>query len=127
MKGQPNRDKLIAAVHALTGRWISGESGALLAERTGSREELLAHGFIDLDWLQRAPGVRRQFAALASAAAIPAVAGEDVAASPPARSSSPLSRGDALSLTNQFYEAPTDADPFDMLRQLSVSRLTRSK
>lgn len=122
MTAELDIERLLVALHALTGSWLSGDEAAQLMHAASSRDELVAHGIIDLDWLSGSPAARAQFGALAAAAALgPESADEDETVPPPATRSICMSREDALELVARFAQDPTAANLKTSLRRLAAS------
>ena len=122
MTGPQDIERVLVAVHALTGRWLTGEEGEQVAA-AGARDEILARGIVDLGWLRDAPGVWRQFTALAGAAALGGTEGEDVEVPVPSGLGQAMGREEALQLVERFAQDPTAADPFTALRRLSAGSM----
>ncbi len=115
-------ERVLVALHALTGSWLSGDEAAQLVREAGSRDELVAHGIIDLGWLNGSPAARAQFGALASAAALGLEADEEDETVPlPALATNCISRYDGLELVARFAQDPTATDPKVSLRRLAAS------
>lgn len=114
-------DQMISAIYAITGQWLSGKDAEDLARRVGTREELLAHGILDLAWLERHSEARRLFLELGQSALMPIepLLGID---GPPAPLPETGPDKDALlTLVRQFAEDPTEANPLEALMRLSSS------
>lgn len=112
-------DRLIDAVHAMTGEWLDGSQAQLLASYAGSREELLAHGVVDLGWLRFHPAAERHFGVLGGAAAMAPNSSAAASDLPAPAHSTGMSRADAMRLVERFAEAPTEADPLETLIRLA--------
>lgn len=126
MTAELDIERLLVAVHALTGAWLSGDEATQLAQVAGSRDELVAHGIVDLGWLNGSPAARAQFGALAAGAALgPESAEEDETVPPSAALPICMSREDALGLVARFSQDPTAADLKVSLRRLAASVLGR--
>lgn len=119
MSRLPDLEELVAVVHAMTGEWLSATKAQQLAASMESREELLAHGIVDLKWLAGHPAAARYFNELTNARRLPyePLLGNDAPApDPPATG---LSREAGAALLKQFAENPTDADPLTTLRTMA--------
>lgn len=123
MSRLPDLDELALIVHAMTGEWLSSAQAQQFAAAMDSREDLLAHGIVDLKWLAGHPGAARYFDQLTNAGRLPfdPLPGED--GPEPPRPETGLSRDAAMALLKQFAENATDADPLETLRAMSTKRL----
>lgn len=128
MTAVPDIERLLIALHALTGSWLSGDEAAQLVRTAGSRDELVAYGIIDLGWLSGSPAARAQFGALAAAATLgPEIAEEDETVPPLAAMPICMSREDALGLVARFAQDPTAANLKVSLRRLAASAPGRGR
>lgn len=122
MTAELNIERILVAHHMLTGAWMSGDQARRLVSASGSRDELLAHGIIDLGWLNNAPAAREKFAALAAAAMLGSdLAEEDDSVPYPAAKPVSMSKDEALELLAKFAEDPVATDPKLSLRRLAES------
>lgn len=103
----------------MTGEWVSGTVVDRLIAEVGNREELLAHGIIDLDWLQFHPTAEKQFRALKEAAALPEEPLAGIAGPQPPKMDACRSKEELRALARQFAEDPTEANPFQTLLNIS--------
>lgn len=121
MTAELNIERILIAHHMLTGAWMSGDQARRLVSASGSRDELLAHGIIDLGWLDNAPAAREKFGALAAAAMLGSdLAQEDDSVPHPAAQPICTSRDQARELLAQFAEDPVTTDPKLSLRRLAA-------
>ena len=115
-------DCVIDAVHAMTGVWLSGKDAEVLIANVERREELLAHGIIDLNWLARHPDAERHLNLLLNSARLPSVDlelhGAPAAPSPNAG----ISRNKLMQLMETLSEGPAGEDPMDALARLAADR-----
>ena len=114
-----DRQQVAEAVHALSGQWLDDATCDRLLAQAQSREELLAHGVIDLGWLRGNPQVFARFQAIAANAAVSPGPAAHAGAGPlsPAPTMAPE---DARRVLGQFAEEPTACHPFDRLRRMAV-------
>lgn len=112
-------DELLAIIHAMTGEWLSAEQARKFAASAEDREELLAHGILDLKWLETHPAAARYFDELTNAGRLPyeLPAGLDGPKATPLAIG--LSREDSAALLKQFAENATDANPLSTLREMA--------
>ncbi len=119
MSGYSRLFQLAQGLHALTGRWNSGDTLARHIEAAGSREELLASGILELGWLDGQDGGDFAFRRVVGAAMIPS----PPLGQAPVPSSGPscaLSVEQLQELAVRVAEAPTAKDPLNMLRDLGA-------
>ena len=114
-------DQMITAIHAVTGQWLSGKDAEDLARLVGTREELLAHGILDLAWLEGHSAVKRQFLALRQSASMPTEPLLGIDGPPPPTPETGPDKDALLALVRQFAEDPTEVNPLTTLMRLGAA------
>ncbi|GLV28224.1 hypothetical protein TomTYG75_07470 [Sphingobium sp. TomTYG75] len=114
-------DQMITAIHVVTGQWLSGKDAEDLAKLVGTREELLAHGILDLAWLEEHSAAKRLFFALRQSNSMPAEPLLGIDGPPPPMPETGPDRDELLTLVRQFAEDPTEVNPLTTLMRLGAA------
>jgi len=114
-------DQVITAIHVVTGQWLTGNDAEKLARLVGTREELLAHGILDLAWLDEHPAAKRQFLELKQSALMPIEPLLGIDGPPPPTPNTEADKDALLTLAKQFAEDPTEVNPLTTLMRLGAA------